>query len=72
MERTGIQDAIASDAEQYAKRHYDDAMLARLVTGILNHCGIWDAGLELLHGSSAEDVVRQSILAEAKHIGRAF
>ena len=62
----------ASDAEQYAKRRYDDAMLTQLVTGILNYCGIEDAKLELLHGSTGQDVDRQNILKAASQIGRTF
>lgn len=62
----------SSDAEQYAKRRYDDAMRTQLVTGIIDYCGIRDGALEYLHGSLASEEIRRGLLDRAAEIGRTF
>lgn len=62
----------ASDAEHYAKRGYDTAMQTQLVVGVLNYCGVQNAGLDLLHGSLDDEDARRTILKAAGQIGRTF
>lgn len=62
----------ASDAEDYAKRGYDTAMRTQLVNGVLEYCGIPDAGIEFLHGSLGDDATRDRLLEAARRIGTEF
>lgn len=62
----------SSDAAHYAKRGYDVAMRTQLVTGVLDYCGIADAGIEFLHGTLSDAEIRQGLIDEARRIGAAF
>ncbi|APG86418.1 NAD(P)H dehydrogenase (plasmid) [Sinorhizobium americanum CCGM7] len=62
----------ASNAEQYAKRHYDSAMRTQLVQGVIDYCGIREGSLEFLHGALASEDIRQSLLRRAIELGRSF
>jgi len=62
----------AGDREGYRKRGYDVAMQTQLITGIINYCGIKDATLELLYGSTESDETRASHLVRAKDMVSRF
>lgn len=62
----------SSDAAHYAKRGYDMAMKTQLSLGVLDYCGIADAGVELLHGSLGDAPQRQALIATARQIGARF
>ncbi|SED75922.1 NAD(P)H oxidoreductase [Rhodobacter sp. 24-YEA-8] len=62
----------SADAGQYAKRSYDSAMQTQLVQGVLNYCGIEEASLELLHGSTGSESGRSGLLDRAAMLGRTF
>jgi NAD(P)H dehydrogenase (quinone) len=62
----------SGSADHYAKRGYDSAMEAQLITGIMHYCGIPDASIELLHGALGSDEKRSVLLGRAAEIGRTF
>jgi NAD(P)H dehydrogenase (quinone) len=62
----------AADAAHCAKRGYDTAMQTQLVTGVLNYCGIEDAGIEFLHGSLDDAATRSGLIDQARRIGLSF
>lgn len=62
----------SSDAGHYAKRGYDTAMRTQLVTGVMDYCGIADAGIEFLHGTLGDDAARAGLLQQARQLGAAF
>lgn len=61
-----------NDAASYRKRGYDDAMRVQLVTGIMDFCGIENAGLELMLGALDGEAERRAHLETAGRLGRDF
>ena len=62
----------SGSAATFAKRDYAKAMQAQLVVGIMNYCGIANAGMELLYDVMDTAEIRAGYLAQARKLGETF
>ncbi|HET6389239.1 NAD(P)H oxidoreductase [Hyphomicrobium sp.] len=61
-----------ASAEDYKKRHYEEAVRTQLETGILGYCGIPETRVELLYGSLEEEPGPAALIETAGRLGSEF
>ncbi len=70
-DKPGLKSGPEDEPDRTADKAYG-AMRTQLVTGVLDYCGIADAGIEFLHGSLSDDRARADLLAATHRIGAGF